>query len=205
MHKKVGLLSLFCGALGLCALTPAAHAGVFTGGGVGPDQNINITTSPDVGAHCIIKNKVGSTVAMHTPQSVNVMKSTGRTVVTCLSQDGIWHGAAVIRSNASGFGILYSLPWSVFAGVNAVAGGFSDPGGIDAAFAGSVTLPDKIVVKLESTVKNIPDAQIASRQDAIANQPLPDLSEDPAKTPTATAPMRHRHHHKVYHTENSHS
>lgn len=189
--------------LALCAFGILAAAPAFADG-PGPDQNIMIKTDPEIASHCIISNAAGSTVVPNTPRKVNVMKAAGKTTIRCLSNDGMWHGLMVTKAKADGWETFISIPWTVFRGAGDIGDSFESRGGVKSTFADSVRYPDTIVVKLSTEMQEIKEAEYGSEEDAIANQPYPDV-EQPAATPAPKATKKVKHKKQVYHVTASKS
>lgn len=198
--RKMKLLAL-CLSLGSTGLmmSPLAKAD-----GIGPDQNITIKTDPAIASHCIITNSAGSTAVQTTPRKVNVMKSAGVTTIRCLSNDGMWHGLMKTKAKADGWNTFISIPWTIFRGAGDVADGFQTRGGAETTIADSVKYPDVVTVKLTTEMQEIQDAQPGTEEEAIANQPYPDVE------PEQVLPSHQAHHkvkktHRTYHVAPSKS
>ena len=173
---------------------------------VGPDQRISLSTSPNMPAHCEFMNGAEYNTVTGVPARIQIMKSNGVMRVRCMSNDGLYRGAVEVKTKFAGAAGIASIPWTAFSIVDNVTNDFDDD--MANSVSSSVQYPSRIVVPV--TMINggriIPDAQVATDEDAVANQPLPDVEE--AAPESASPPVHHVRKHKVvhhYHTQDSHS
>lgn len=139
------------------------------------DMIVNVVTSPEMAAHCVLQNPRGAWDVYQTPQQVDVSRATGPIDVYCSNPQG-WYGSVRVTSKVS--------PLSVAAGV--VAGG---PVGIGAAAVdGDLFIyPETIVVPMSKTVPDVPAA--------VAHGAVPVVEADPLPVRTYVSHhVVHRHH-----------
>lgn len=192
---------------GLCgaAMIAMTSANAALAANVGPDQRITLTTSPNMPSHCEFMNGSENNTVTGVPARIQIMKSNGTLRVRCMSNDGLYRGAVKVKSKFAGAAGIASIPWTAFSIVDNVTNDFDED--MANSVSSSIQYPSRIVVPMEiiGGVPPIPDAQPATAEDAVANQPLPDIEEaTPVTTHAAPRAKKHRvvHH---YHTQDSHS
>lgn len=101
----------------------------------GDTEDISITTTPEIGAKCILSNKRGEWALAESPGTVTVKRSMSNLVVNCDSKNG-YTGTRSISTSVK----------ATTAG-NLLFGGIIG-GGIDAATGAAFDYPDSIVVPM---------------------------------------------------------
>lgn len=199
--------ALTAAAFGVATAFMAAAAPALAAN-VGPDQRISLSTSPNMPAHCEFMNGAEHNTVAGVPARIQIMKSNGVMHVRCMSNDGLYRGAVEVKTKFAGAAGIVSIPWTAFAIVDNITNDFDED--MANSVSSSVQYPSHIVVPVSiiGGVEPIPDAHTATAEDAVANQPLPDVEEAVPGDAPPVPPVRHAKKHKIvhhYHTQDSHS
>lgn len=174
MMKKTKAKNLF-GALAV--MTIGLSAGTASAANIGPDQELLISTSPEVTSHCILRNDTSAWTVDDTPAHVNFLKAGKGFDIECYSNDGQWHGATHAEAKFSGQSLLGFVYGSISNGADIFSGGSNDGAGMKGFW--TQTKGTTVMVPMTKMTQTHPEAALVDNDEAYQAIPKSDPKTRP--------------------------